>query len=123
MVDNENHFLLECSTFMNKTRSFESKLSLLIPWYNTLNCQAKLSTILCPTSGPAAKLTNKYINILFKARKCIDNGEHISNLTFPPNIEHFSSEEFSLFDMSDLTTSDSDISVLDDSLSCDEFDI
>ena len=123
LIDDEKHFLLKCNTFRNKTRCFESKLSSLIPWYNSLADSAKLATILCPTSGPAAKLANKYINILFKARTSIDNGEHISNLTFPPNIEHFSSDEFDLSNMSHLTTSDSDLSLSDNSSTFDEIDI
>ena len=45
--------------------------------------------MLCPSSAQATKLVNKYIHILMKARENIDNGDHITNLTFPPNIQNY----------------------------------
>ena len=105
-IDNESHFLLGCVTFLNKTRCFENKLSTLVPGFCHLSDNDKLSTVLCPTSAQATKLTNNYISLLFKARMQIDNGEHISNLTFPPNIDFFSEDD--LNGSSDLDPNDSD---------------
>ena len=66
--------------------------------------------MLCPTTASAAKLVNKYIDILFKSRKCIDSGEHISCLTFPPTTEQLGSADLNIS-----TVSDSDGSYIDDS--------
>ena len=75
-------------------------------------------------SSLAAKLVNKYINILFKARKCIDSGDHISSLTFPPTIEQFSSDDFNISNVSDLLSlTDSENSNLDDLSFLSDFEI
>ena len=111
-VDNETHFLLGCATFSNKTRCFEGKLSAIIPGYNSLNVSDKISTILCPTSAIATKLVNKYVNILFKARKCIDSGDHISGLTFPPTVDHLDNTDLDTSNLSDLSCSDLEDSTL-----------
>ena len=41
---------------------------------------------MCPSTPQIAKTTNKYIRIMEKARENIDNGEHISTMTFPPQV-------------------------------------
>ena len=64
--------------------------------------------------------------ILFKARECIDSGEHISSLTFPPTIEQFCSDDFNTSDVGDsMSLSDSDSLSLSDSenSSLDDFEI
>ena len=91
---------------MNKTRCFEGKMSTLVPGFYQLSNVDKLSTVLCPTSAKATKLTNKYIDILFKARTHIDNGEHISNLTFPPNLGYFTEDDLNISSSCDSTVSD-----------------
>ena len=122
-IDSEYHFLLGCATFANKTRCFESKLSAMVPGFSSLTSNDKISTILCPTTATAAKLVNKYIDILFKSRKCIDSGEHISCLTFPPNIEQLYSDDLNISNVSDLSSYDSDGSYIDDSSFLSELDI
>ena len=79
-TDNEGHFLLKCPKFANQTHCFLGRLGSIIPDLCYLSDKDKLSTILCPTSAKTAKITNKYISILFQARQNIDSGEHISNL-------------------------------------------
>ena len=63
----------------------------------------KLSTILCPTSTKAAKNTNKYISILFKAREKIDSGDHISILTLPPMVEDYFETDLNISNSSSLS--------------------
>ena len=84
----------------------------------------KVATILCPTSAKAAKITNKYVGILFNAREKIDLGEHSSNLTFPPNIEFYVDGDLNTSDSSspDGTNSSLLSSILDDDLSLSDFD-
>ena len=36
--------------------------------------------MICPTSTKAAKLINKYIDVLFKARNQIDDGTPVQNI-------------------------------------------
>ena len=121
-VDNESHFLLGCATLMNKTRCFENKLSTLVPGFNHLSDEDKLSIVLCPTLAQATKLTNKYIDILFKARTHIDNGEHISNLTFPPNLQYFTEDDLNVSSSLDCTDSDLECSFQSDLSSLSDFD-
>ena len=70
--DTELHFLLKCETFSLKRQCFFGKLKSLGITFNESALDSEiLSTILCPTSIPAAKCVNKYINILFKNRELI----------------------------------------------------
>ena len=85
----ETHFLGFCETFLNKRQCFLGKLSSLNKSILDLNPIDQIKVMLCPTTPQAAKLVNKYISIMFKARKNIDNGDHISNLTFPPQVHDY----------------------------------
>ena len=73
----------------------------------------KLSTALCPTSARAVKITNKYISLLFKARKRIDNGDHVSNFTFPPTIDPYCWESLEVTSESELSDAESSVSSLE----------
>ena len=42
----------------------------------------KAATLLCPTSTISAKLANKYIHLLFKVRKLLDEGVPALNFGF-----------------------------------------
>ena len=44
-----------------------------------------ISTLLCPTDAKQAKLTNKFIDIMFKSRKLIDEGATIEQIQTYPN--------------------------------------
>ena len=85
----EVHFLGYCETFLNKLQCLIGKLSSLNENLNSYTIFQQVQSMLCPTSAKAAKLVNKYISIMFKARTNIDQGEHISNLTFPPHVKDF----------------------------------
>ena len=86
LVDNINHFLFECNTFQKKKRCYLARMGCLIQDFNNLTDQAKLHTVLCPVSAVATKTTNKYMQILCRARQNIDQGAHTSTLTFPPQV-------------------------------------
>ena len=76
-LDNEEHFLLSCQTFSLKRNCFLATLCNVLPHFNSLSNYKKIVTILCPTTTIASKLCNKYIKILFNARKLIDGGEPV----------------------------------------------
>ena len=46
----------------------------ILPNFLELSDRDKLAVILCPISAKAAKLSNKFIKIMFLARKKIDEG-------------------------------------------------
>ena len=50
---------------------------------------AKLATVLCPTSAQAAKCVNKFISIMERSRKDLDDGTPLDHLGYrnPPIIE------------------------------------
>ena len=100
----EVHFLGFCETFQNKRQCFLGKLSSLNKSILDLNPIDQIKVMLCPTTPQAAKLVNKYISIMFKARKNIDNGDHILNLTFPPQVHDYVCPDSS-FDESNLSIS------------------
>ena len=107
---NEAHFLMVCPTFLNKRQCFLGKSKSLNPKFSNLCCDDLVKSILCPTTTQSAKLLNKYITILLKARKNIDEGTHVLNLTFPPNVEHYNCPDNSFDDSSSLKSSFSSIS-------------
>ena len=85
-----------CETFMNQRQSFIGKLKSQNPAVSNLNSENLIKSMLCPTTTQAAKLVNKYITIMMRARKNIDEGLHMSNLTFPPHVENYSCPDTSL---------------------------
>ena len=95
---NEVHFLKFCETFFNKRQCFLGKLSSITPSIKNLDPINQVKTMLCPATLKATTLVNKYISIMLKARTNIDNGDHVSNLTFPPHVENYSHRESSLDD-------------------------
>ena len=113
---NEAHFLMFCSTFLNKRQCFLGKLKSLNSKFSNLSSDDLIKSILCPTTNQSAKLVNKYIAIMFKARKNIDEGTHVSNLTFPPHVEFYNCPDVSLDDSSSLSTSFSSVSLSSESL-------
>ena len=72
------------------------RMASIIPRFNELSDSEKISTILCPVSGVAAKTANKYIQIICKARNVIDSGEHVSSITFPPQLNSYTCEDLNL---------------------------
>ena len=92
----EEHFLMFCDSFLNKRQCFLGKLKALNPSFSSMSPNDLVKSMLCPTTTQSAKLVNKYILIMFRARNNIDEGLHISNLTFPPHVEHYNCPDVSL---------------------------
>ena len=55
-------------------------LNCVVPGFQEMSRQHKILTIICPTNTKAAKLVNKYIDILFKARNEIDEGTPVQTI-------------------------------------------
>ena len=72
-IDTEDHFLHDCETFSIKRNCFFAMLNSVVPGFQEMS-------IICPTNTKAAKLVNKYIDILFKARNQIDEGTPVQNI-------------------------------------------
>ena len=81
-VDNEQHLLVECSTFTLERNCLFARLNCLKPGFNALNSVNKTATLLCPTTVVTAKLANKFIQLIFKTRKQLDEGVPALNLGF-----------------------------------------
>ena len=96
--DNELHFLLLCPTFQIKRNCFYGKLKSIGLNMNHLNNANLLSTLLCPTNAKQAKLTNKFIDIVFKSRKLIDEGATIEQIQTYPNPATNLSDTESIFE-------------------------
>ena len=67
----EVHFLGNCETFSNKRQCLLGKLRSLNENIKKYDNFRQVQSMLCPTSAKAAKLVNKYISIMFKARENI----------------------------------------------------
>ena len=89
-VDSEVHFLFECATFKFKRLCFLGKLSSLgVKVQESWPDNIKLAKVLCPTSSQATKVVNKYIDIMEKSRKLLDEGFPLDHLGYnnPPIVE------------------------------------
>ena len=73
---------MKCSTFQIKRNCLFGKLSSINPKFLGLTENQQLLTLLCPPEPKSAKLVNKFINIVFTARKRIDGGEPIDRGNF-----------------------------------------
>ena len=73
-IDNEQHFLVSCASFTLKRNCLFGKMESIRPGFLALSPSQKAATLLCPISTITAKLSNKYIVILFKIRKMLDEG-------------------------------------------------
>ena len=71
-VDDEFHILVRCPLFSNERTVFFGKLGAIIPSFPQLSIENKFKTILCPTSAKAAKLANRFIQLMFNTRSKID---------------------------------------------------
>ena len=85
-----------CDTFLNKRQCFLGKIGSLFPAFSNLSTDDIIKFILCPTTPQSTRLVNKYISIKIKARDNIDDGIHVSNLTFPPHVENYTCHDVSL---------------------------
>ena len=83
VVDDEKHLMLHCRSFHLKRQCFFGKLSSLgVIFPDSMSEDLILSSLLCPTTAAMAKIVSKYIKILFKSRKLLDEGVTIDELGF-----------------------------------------
>ena len=73
-IDDEKHAILECNTFSLKRNCFFGKITSILPNFEQLNTDHKLSTILCPPGTEMAVCVSKYLKIITETRKKIDQG-------------------------------------------------
>ena len=73
-VDCEVHFLARCNRLKLKRACFLKRLECFVPTIGTMSELDLVKTMLCPVSPQAAKLADKYIALMFKARDEIDLG-------------------------------------------------
>jgi hypothetical protein len=74
-VDCELHFLIKCPRFKSKRLCFLKRLECYVPNIMMLSDIDQAKTILCPTTPQTAKLANKFMGLMFKARDAIDSNE------------------------------------------------
>ena len=86
--DSEVHFLVHCPSFDIKRRCYWGKLRSTGIELEYLDDQTKVATMLCPTNVKQAKLTNKFIEIMFNCRKRVDEGATIESLNQYTSFEH-----------------------------------
>ena len=58
----------------------------IIPGFISFPPAQQTATLLCPTSVVTAKLANKYIQILFKVRKMLDEGVPALNIGYESGV-------------------------------------
>ena len=85
-LDNEQHFLASCSSFTLKRNCMFGRMESIKPGFLKLTTAQQTATLLCPTTVLTAKLTNKYIKILFKIRKLLDEGIPALNLGYDSGV-------------------------------------
>ena len=83
LLDDEQHFLVQCNRFNDERNGVFQEMSSLIPNFIQMSEQNKFKTLLCPITPQAAKITNRFIKMMF------DKREKLTNPT-ETNIVHFS---------------------------------
>ena len=76
------HFLVQCPSFVQKRRCYFGKLKSTGLDIEFAEDYEKVATMLCPTTVKQAKLINKFIEIMFKCRKQVDEGATIESLKY-----------------------------------------
>ena len=79
-VDDEFYFLMKCDVFKTSRNCLFGKIASINPGFSQLNEEQQFSFLLTPESAQEAKVTSKFIKILFEWREKIDHGFPIKNL-------------------------------------------
>ena len=72
--DTDQHFLTLCNRFTKERNVAYAEMSSLVPHFPNLSAEHKFKTLLCPTTPQCAKLTSKFIKLMFERRETIDKG-------------------------------------------------
>ena len=73
-LDTEEHFVLQCQTFLLKRNCFFGRMSALIPGFSNMSDRDKLLTVLCPVKTEVAKTISNILGIMSETRKNLENG-------------------------------------------------
>ena len=79
-VDTELHCITECHLIESNRTSLYKILDGIDDRFLTLNNEQKLLYLLCPVNAQVAKLSNKYLGQIVKARDYMDQGKPIENI-------------------------------------------
>ena len=79
-MDTEQNLLMQCPSFATSRNCLYGKMSSIILSFHNLTENKKFTRSLCPKTAQEAKLTNKFIKIMFDWREKVDNGYSIENL-------------------------------------------
>ena len=72
-IDDEYHFLMNCSRFKNIRDIALEDISLHLPTFSNLSKRQQFCTLLCPTQATVIKIVNRLIRDMFQSREKIDN--------------------------------------------------
>ena len=117
-VDCEVHFPARCNRFKFKRACFLKRLECFVPAIGTMSELDLVKTMLCPVSPQTAKLADKYIGIMFKARDEIDSD---ATMTEYPTWEPNSANPFTNYDVENEDESHH-LADVDTTTSSDEFE-
>lgn len=78
---------MACKSFTFKRNCFLARFGNIHPEIHNMTTQDKTKIILCPNSTITAKLTNKYIKLMFETRKQLDEGTPVFNLGYEQGVE------------------------------------
>ena len=87
-IDDEFHFLMICKVFNTKRNCLFGRVSAFDKHFSSLTAYQKMATLLCPSNINIAKLVNKFISIVFEARKRIEKGESMDLGYFTNNLNN-----------------------------------
>jgi hypothetical protein len=73
LLDDEQHFLVQCNRFNYERNMVFQEMSSLVPNFMQLSEQNKFKTLLCPITPQAAKITNRFIKMMFDKREKLTN--------------------------------------------------
>ena len=83
LLDDEKHFLVQCNRFINERNEVFQEMSISMPSFMQMSEQNKFKTLMCPITPQAAKLTNRFIKMMFDKREKITIQTETNIVHFP----------------------------------------
>ena len=83
LLDDEIHFLVQCNRFNDERYNLFQEMSTLMPNFMQMSDQNKFKTLMCPITPQAAKLTNRFIKMMFENREKGTSPDGNQYCTFP----------------------------------------
>ena len=72
-IDDEYHFLMNCSRFKNMREIAFEDISVHLPVFSNLSEIQQFCTLLCPTHATVTKIVNRFIRDMFQSREKLAN--------------------------------------------------